>query len=193
VRFPPPFLVWEPTAPRATPARRARYDRELAEVRRAALARRGVAVDTSVLGARAVRASAYHRDLAAPVGGKHSLLAFARVRGREMGGVMLGRAGGAFRDDDVTAVECALPTIGLALASFGSPELAPAPGMTPREREVLAYLCLGYTNAEIGRACGTSANTVRNQLARVFGKLGATTRAEAVGLALRGGSGNSPT
>ena len=65
----------------ATPARRARYERELQPVRQVALARRGVAVDTAVLGASAVRSCAYHRDLAAPDGGKHSLLAYARVRG----------------------------------------------------------------------------------------------------------------
>jgi DNA-binding CsgD family transcriptional regulator len=188
---------------RATPARRARYDRELAEVKRVALASRGVAVDTAVLGMSAVRTRAYHRDVAAPVGGKHSLLAFAFVRGREVGGIMLGRAGAAFREGEVAIVESALPAIGLALASFEShpPSSSHARassavarsddrlGLTPRELDVLDYLCLGYTNVEIARACGSSPNTVRNQLVRVFAKLGASTRSEAVALALRGRGG----
>jgi DNA-binding CsgD family transcriptional regulator len=55
--------------------------------------------------------------------------------------------------------------------------------LSPREQDVLDYVCLGYTNAEIASACDTSPNTVRNQLAIVFRKIGATTRAEAVALA----------
>ena len=50
---------------------------------------------------------------------------------------------------------------------------------------MLDYLCLGYSNQEIAKACETSINTVRNQLQSMYRKLGATTRAEAVGLALR--------
>jgi len=56
--------------------------------------------------------------------------------------------------------------------------------LTPRERDVLEYLCLGYTNREIALACGSSPNTVRNQLVSIFAKLGVTTRSEAVGVAL---------
>ncbi len=165
---------------------RAAYDRELAPVKRAAMAARGVAVDTAVLGAATVRESAYFRDLAAPVGGKHSLLAYAHVRGREVGGVMLGRTGGAFRAREIAFLEALLPTMALALASFERAAPVVNAPLTPRERDVLGYLCLGYTNAEIAHACGSSPNTVRNQLVKVFAKLGATTRAEAVGITLRG-------
>ena len=57
------------------------YADELAPMKAAALARRGVAVDTQVLGEQHVRALRYHRDFAAPIGGRHSLLAFLTVRG----------------------------------------------------------------------------------------------------------------
>ncbi len=177
----------------ATAARQAHYERELAPVKRAAHAARGVAVDTEVLGAAAVRRSAYHRDLAAPVGGAHSLMAYADLRGQTIGGVMLGRCGRGFDDREVSAMEAALPAIALAMASFAVPRVAPAvatdAALTPRERDVLAYLCLGYQNREIARACGSSPHTVRNQLARVFAKLGATTRSEAVAIALGGRAG----
>jgi DNA-binding CsgD family transcriptional regulator len=86
-------------------------------------------------------------------------------------------------------VEKLLPAIALALATFArEPRTPGAPHtpLTPREREVLAYLCRGLTNGEIAGLCGSSRNTVRNQLVRVFAKLGATTRAEAVAIALRG-------
>jgi hypothetical protein len=45
-----------------------------------------------------LRESAYHRELRVPVGGKHSLLAYAQVHGAELV-VMLGRTGTKFRCD----------------------------------------------------------------------------------------------
>lgn len=60
------------------------------------------------------------------------------------------------------------------------------PSLTPAERHVVDYVCLGYTNPEIAAALGISVNTVRNRLVLVFRKLGATTRAELVRVALLG-------
>src|SRR5262245_52171460 len=47
------------------------YGEDLLPVKRAALARRGVAVDTDVLGVEGVRRTRYHRELASKVGGRH--------------------------------------------------------------------------------------------------------------------------
>src|SRR5262249_5814134 len=55
-------------------------------------------------------------------------------------------------------------------------------GLTAREREVTDLLALGYTNPEIAMALGSSVHTVRNQIASIFRKAGASTRAELVGL-----------
>jgi len=74
-----------------------------------------------------------------------------------------------------------LPT--LRLCDVARARHAQVSGLTRREREVLDCLCRGYTNGEIALACGTSVNTVRNQLRVVFRKLGASTRSEAVALA----------
>lgn len=52
------------------------------------------------------------------------------------------------------------------------------------EREVLGDLHLGYTNEQIARALGTAPRTVRNQLSRVYEKLGVSGRAEAVAASL---------
>jgi DNA-binding CsgD family transcriptional regulator len=165
-------------------ARSARYGRDLEPVKRAALAARGVAVDTDVLGERMVSATSYYRDLAEPVGGRHSMVAYLRLRGRVVGGLVLGRCSSCYRDADVFAMESTLPGLAVACASFGEPTAhSDVTRLSPREREVLEYLCLGYRNREIANAFGTSPNTVRNQLACVFQKLGATTRAEAVALA----------
>jgi pimeloyl-ACP methyl ester carboxylesterase/DNA-binding CsgD family transcriptional regulator len=52
--------------------------------------------------------------------------------------------------------------------------------LAPREREILTRLVSGLTNAEIGRALFISEKTVRNQLTRIFEKLGVSNRAQAI-------------
>ena len=52
--------------------------------------------------------------------------------------------------------------------------------LTSRERDVLAEAARGSTNREIARALGMSERTVAVHLSRVFAKLGAGTRGEAV-------------
>jgi len=54
-------------------------------------------------------------------------------------------------------------------------------GLTRREREIVVHLRSGLTNREIGVMLGISSNTVRNTLARLFEKLGVSTRSELVG------------
>jgi DNA-binding CsgD family transcriptional regulator len=63
----------------------------------------------------------------------------------------------------------------------------PVEGLTDREREVLALVADGLHNREIGARLGVTEHTVKFHLAAVFGKLGASTRAEAVQKALRMG------
>src|SRR5262249_25063739 len=62
--------------------------REMVALDRAAAARRGVCVDTDVLG-EARKQTTYFRRYAAPLGGKHSLFATLTVRGAPYGKVML--------------------------------------------------------------------------------------------------------
>gem|GEM_PF-2137880 len=133
------------------------YLDELAEVRRAAMAGRGVAVDTEVLGASRVEKTRYFRDFARPVGGRHTMLGCLSLRGHEIGGLMLGRAGGAFRERDVRFVEETLPTLAVALASFGlpSPEEPALPAAPRRWRDVLC----GRADV-VGRAAGSSCEIV---------------------------------
>lgn len=57
--------------------------------------------------------------------------------------------------------------------------------LTPREREVLALVSDGLSNREIARALAISDHTVKFHLASVFGKLGASTRTEAVHRGIR--------
>jgi DNA-binding CsgD family transcriptional regulator len=59
-------------------------------------------------------------------------------------------------------------TVQMALAS-----------VTPREREVLHWVCEGKTDAEIGEILGISVHTVSKHLQRIFAKLGVENRTAA--------------
>ena len=52
--------------------------------------------------------------------------------------------------------------------------------LTPREHEVLALVADGLRNREIAKRLGVSEHTVKFHLAAVFGKLGASSRTDAV-------------
>lgn len=54
------------------------------------------------------------------------------------------------------------------------------PPLTPREREVLAAVATGLSNAEVGRALHIGEATVKTHLLRVFAKLGVDDRTAAV-------------
>jgi DNA-binding NarL/FixJ family response regulator len=74
-----------------------------------------------------------------------------------------------------------------------TPELAPqlaepfAEHLTPREVEVLQLLSEGLGNKEIGSRLNISEHTAKFHVASIMGKLGATTRTEAVTLGIRRG------
>jgi DNA-binding NarL/FixJ family response regulator len=58
------------------------------------------------------------------------------------------------------------------------------PRLSPRERQILAGVAVGASNKQIAARCDVSPNTVKFHLARLFQKLGVTTRAEAVATAI---------
>ena len=53
-------------------------------------------------------------------------------------------------------------------------------GLSRRERETLALLADGLSNAEIAERLGISEKTVRNHLSHMFDKLGVWSRAQAI-------------
>lgn len=59
--------------------------------------------------------------------------------------------------------------------------------VSAREREILALVASGATNQEIATQLFLSPNTVRNHLARIYSRLGARSRLEAVSIAIREG------
>jgi ATP/maltotriose-dependent transcriptional regulator MalT len=56
-------------------------------------------------------------------------------------------------------------------------------GITPRELQILELIAGGLSNGEIAERIHVSENTVKTHLSRVFDKLGARRRTQAVRLA----------
>ncbi len=160
----------------------------------AAEQRGGVLIDSEVFGS-TMRALPHYQQVMAPVRGRTTLIGALTHRGRLLQKVAIGRCWGTgdFREADVSALREVIAALSLARAAFvpphpqtrslnPEPELSLELGLTAREREVVSYLRLGYTNRDIAQALGTSVKTVRNQLSAAYSKLGVANRAEAVGL-----------
>ncbi len=80
-------------------------------------------------------------------------------------------------------ISAALPTPGVPSSTL---EALTEP-LTPREREVLQLLASGIVNKEIAARLSISEHTVKFHVASILGKLSASTRTEAVSLAIRRG------
>ena len=72
------------------------------------------------------------------------------------------------------------------IANLASPAAA-SEALTPRELQVLQLVAQGLPNKGIARRLGISENTAKFHVASVCGKLGASSRTEAVTLAARRG------
>jgi DNA-binding CsgD family transcriptional regulator len=62
----------------------------------------------------------------------------------------------------------------------GNPKAVASLGLSPRELDVLKELAAGRSNKQIARRLEVSPNTVKTHLARVYEKLGAERRTDAV-------------
>lgn len=140
----------------------------------------GVAIDREVLGARKLERTSVYREVMRPHGGESSLIACLGSGSRVVAGLILGRTRARFKAAEVERMRSALAVLTVCELAVGQGKPRASDLLSGREREILGYLRLGYTNREIGVALGTSFRTVRNQLSRTFEKLGVSTRAEAV-------------
>jgi DNA-binding CsgD family transcriptional regulator len=84
---------------------------------------------------------------------------------------------------ELELLRLALPVLALAEMNAGNLEDSLGSPLTGREREIFEYLQRGYSNRQIALVLGTSPLTVRNQLGRLFRKVGVASRSELVGLA----------
>jgi DNA-binding NarL/FixJ family response regulator len=72
-------------------------------------------------------------------------------------------------------------------AALSSPIRELPEPLTPREREVLQMISAGLGNKEIARRLSISDHTVKFHVASILGKLGASSRTEAVSIGIRHG------
>jgi len=93
------------------------------------------------------------------------------------------RAGEAGSLDEAIAVAAAL--FGADAPAESAPGPAPDVRLTTRERDVLLLLGASRSDREIAAALGLSPRTVQGHVARLFTKLGAHSRSEAVAIALQ--------
>jgi DNA-binding CsgD family transcriptional regulator len=161
-----------------------RFGSELEPVFRAAIAK-GVAADTDVLPIAKRDRLSFYAEIIRPVGSRTYLTGVLSVRGSPIGMIQLGRASASFTPKSIARLERLLPVLTLGESVRIPSDRAPRfdrSRLTEREREIVDYLALGFTNAEIARGCGTSVHTIRNQLHKLYAKLDVSTRAELVGL-----------
>ena len=64
-------------------------------------------------------------------------------------------------------------------------EEQPVPDLSPRQREILESITRGLSNGQIALQLDISAESVKTHIAKLFSKLGAATRTEAVAIAMR--------
>lgn len=142
----------------------------------------GLCLDVEIFASeRARRESLLYREILEPAGVRSMLHICARWRGRPILRLNLNRHGETrFRQAEVEKMHRLLPTLEASVAARGLAGTSSGifPGLTKRESEIAEYVASGLTTAQIGVALGTSPNTVRNQLTRIFEKLEIDSRAE---------------
>lgn len=116
------------------------------------------------------------------------LLTGSEDRERVASGIREGARG--YLSRSATSAEVCAVLAGVLDALVSPPPARPAeqaPALTERERQVLAGMAAGRTNAEIGRNLYLSEDTVKTHARRLFRKLAASDRAQAVAVGFRHG------
>jgi DNA-binding NarL/FixJ family response regulator len=75
--------------------------------------------------------------------------------------------------------------VGVQAPTRVAPRVAPLAALTPRETEILGLLATGLGNKTIAVRLGISEHTVKSHVTSLFGRLGVSTRAEAVAAGVR--------
>lgn len=137
------------------------------------------------------RAASSFDDLGAPYEAARARLERARVVARRWPGHAVDLARAARDELDRLGARRAVDHAAALLRELGAAGRATTRGdvaeLTPREREVLALIAAGLSNAEIAERLVIAPKTAEHHVGHVLAKLGVRTRAEAAARAVRDG------
>jgi DNA-binding CsgD family transcriptional regulator len=165
------------------------YGRDMEPVVRASLVAGGVSLEYRSISRRS--RLAIYADILEPTQIRQGMFCHVVLGGKTLAMCILSRSSkDSMTDRTAATVRSLLPVFELGDRMLGRRppvpgDEPPIAGLSKREREVTELLTLGYTNPEIAMALGSSVHTVRNQVASIFRKAGASTRAELVGIVKR--------
>jgi DNA-binding CsgD family transcriptional regulator len=159
-----------------------RYWRDRLRLNKAILEQGGVGTDVDLLPKAARARMPFYREVIAGLGLSLVLGGVFRIGGRAVGALYLGRTSNSRFGAASDRLRAALPLLALG-HEVHSPRLADDDRLvnarlSPREREVAEYVCLGLTNSEIGTATGIAPNTIRNHVASILRKTETANRTE---------------
>jgi DNA-binding CsgD family transcriptional regulator len=126
------------------------------------------------------RRFALYCEVGRPCGVEHTLTIFLRDGAQVFGSFAFDHFDGDFNDRDVDVLEALTPHL-LQFAKNADARLpGPATELTPREREVLAWVSRGKTNQQIAATLYISPGTVGKHLENIYAKLDVSNRTAAV-------------
>jgi DNA-binding CsgD family transcriptional regulator len=158
--------------------------------------RRGAAADREAYPAGSKGRARFLEYVVRPFGMRRMAMVHLTVRGEVRSAIaLLSRHDDAFDDAALEVLRRASGVIALADSLLVLETAAPRAAspvalrcedgrLTPRQRTIVEHVALGHTNDQIAKALTISPNTLRNQLAEVFRRLGASNRADVVRLAV---------
>ena len=116
----------------------------------------------------------------------HALSKFIRNRRRTAVLLAAGADGLVFEDEIDDVLPAALRSVSLGQVSVPGPlrDLVEIPALSHRERQILALVVDGCTNAEIAKRLYLAESTVKTHLSSAFRRLGVTSRREATAAVL---------
>lgn len=85
-----------------------------------------------------------------------------------------------------------IPPAALVESPNGRNGTSHAPELSPRESEILALVCRGLSNSEIGEILVIAPSTAKRHVANIFAKLGVSSRPQAIALAYERGLVGAP-
>jgi DNA-binding NarL/FixJ family response regulator len=115
-----------------------------------------------------------------------------RLRPGDVGGALQSGVAAILEHDHVDAclgIAVRAACAGLVAVPSHERRAVAGPVLTTREKQILALVVLGFTNAEIARKLYVAESTVKSHLSSAFAKLGVRSRNEAAARILDQGSG----